>query len=59
MDSVYLVALRIGHEMSRRHLAVPLLQRFFLSFDKAYGNQRIDDLSQPKHVDTVRDSPVR
>nr|CAD7452419.1 unnamed protein product [Timema tahoe] len=36
VDVVYLIAQRIGQEMSRKNLAVPSMQRFFLCFDKAY-----------------------
>ncbi|XP_049766258.1 WD repeat-containing protein 81 [Schistocerca cancellata] len=45
-DAIYVVALRIGQEMSRRHLAVPLLQRFFLAFDKAFMRCALDDSLQ-------------
>lgn len=34
LDTVYLLTLRIGADMTRMHLAIPALQRFFLIFDK-------------------------
>lgn len=37
IDTMYLISLRIGAEMTKVHLAVPSLQRFFLAFDKAHG----------------------
>lgn len=37
IDTIYLIGLRIGFEMTRKHLST-LLQRFFSCFDKAYEN---------------------
>ncbi|CAH0719552.1 unnamed protein product, partial [Brenthis ino] len=44
-DALHALALRVGPEMSRRHLCVPALQRFFLAFDKATGKTE----NWPKH----------
>ena len=63
VDAVYVVALRIGCEMTKRHLAIPSLQRFFLTFDKAFGrpvNQHEDINIMPgKAADGRKDSPLR
>lgn len=40
IDLFYILTVRIGTEISREHLCIPHIQRFFLIFDKAYG---IDD----------------
>ncbi|XP_050670709.1 WD repeat-containing protein 81 [Leptidea sinapis] len=48
LDALYALALRIGPEMTRKHLCVPALQRFFLAFDKATG--KIENW--PKQEDT-------
>ena len=37
LDTLYVLALRIGADSTRTHLAVPAMQRFFFIFDKAHG----------------------
>lgn len=38
LDALYVLALRMGADMTRSHLVVPALQRFFLIFNKVHGD---------------------
>ncbi|XP_060522170.1 WD repeat-containing protein 81 [Cylas formicarius] len=40
IDTLYILSIRIGSDMSRKYLSVPSLQRFFLLFDKT-GEEQI------------------
>ncbi|XP_059477141.1 WD repeat-containing protein 81 isoform X2 [Neocloeon triangulifer] len=51
LEALYMIALRIGTDMTRMHLSVTL-QRYFLAFDKAY------DQTEPEssHLEVKRES---
>uniref|UniRef100_A0A6P7G0N8 WD repeat-containing protein 81-like n=1 Tax=Diabrotica virgifera virgifera TaxID=50390 RepID=A0A6P7G0N8_DIAVI len=38
LDVIYILAIRIGVDMTKKYLLVPSLQRFFLIFDKVFTN---------------------
>lgn len=59
VDTMHLISLRIGAEMTRVHLAIPSLQRFFLAFDKAHDVTSTDCLQIAKNVDDVNGSYSR
>ncbi|XP_050295607.1 WD repeat-containing protein 81 isoform X2 [Anthonomus grandis grandis] len=39
VDTLFVLSIRIGSDMTRKYLGVPALQRFFYIFDKVYGNR--------------------
>ncbi|XP_044253256.1 WD repeat-containing protein 81 isoform X2 [Tribolium madens] len=45
LDTLYVLSIRMGSDMTRTHLAVPALQRFFLIFDKVFSGE---DAHQPE-----------
>ncbi|KAL0841004.1 hypothetical protein ABMA28_014780 [Loxostege sticticalis] len=54
LDALRVLALRVGPEMSRKHLCVHALQRFFLAFDKATGKTD----NWPKQDEINADKPL-
>ncbi|KAK4874618.1 hypothetical protein RN001_013978 [Aquatica leii] len=61
LDTLYILALRMGAHMTRTHLAVPALQRFFLIFDKASGDSNYIPGDNPavKGIQQRENSPLR
>ncbi|KAB0793224.1 hypothetical protein PPYR_12844 [Photinus pyralis] len=61
VDTVYLLSLRMGAHMTKTHLAVPSLQRFFLIFDKANGDTSYttEDVISKKNSTQRDHSPLR
>lgn len=41
LDALYILSIRMGSDMTRKYLAVPSLQRFFLIFDKIHATEGI------------------
>lgn len=61
VDLLYTLTVRIGSEISIEHLCDPHLQRFFLIFDKAYGIEDPDDVSnndetRERALDEIRET---
>ncbi|KAL4709964.1 hypothetical protein ACJJTC_003927 [Scirpophaga incertulas] len=50
LEALHVLALRIGPEMTRKHLCMYALQRFFLAFDKASGKTE----NWPKQEETEK-----
>lgn len=44
LEAMFALSLRLGSVITRNHLAVPI-QRFFLAFDKAFGEASDDGVS--------------
>ncbi|XP_063825217.1 WD repeat-containing protein 81 [Ostrinia nubilalis] len=53
LGALHALALRVGPEMTRRHLCVHAVQRFFLAFDKATGKTE----NWPKQDEVNADKP--
>ncbi|XP_018566395.1 WD repeat-containing protein 81 isoform X2 [Anoplophora glabripennis] len=46
LDALYILSIRMGSDMTKKYLAVPALQRFFLIFDKVYVNDELKYLEE-------------
>ncbi|RVE48081.1 hypothetical protein evm_007268 [Chilo suppressalis] len=62
LEALHVLALRIGPEMTRKHLCVHALQRFFLAFDKATGKTenwpKQDEVNPDKISEEGLDNPA-